>query len=136
MSTGGTEAPQGIEKRTGRFSNPNSGSDAMSPDSLLGKTLRWTITKGAMEGASYEHDLDPDGTVVWRVVEGQGKGMSEREKECAVERITDSVHVLSYRGASGYTLTVTLSFEDGRMVGFASNDKEWYPLEGTFEVVE
>ena len=36
---------------------------------------------------------------------------------------------------SGYTLTVVLNFGDHGLVGFASNDKEWYPLKGTFEPV-
>jgi hypothetical protein len=26
--------------------------------------------------------------------------------------------------------------ETGRLYGFASNDKEWYPVSGTFEVVD
>lgn len=35
-----------------------------------------------------------------------------------------------------YTLTVALNFETGRLYGFASNDKEWYPVSGTLEEVE
>jgi hypothetical protein len=35
---------------------------------------------------------------------------------------------------SGYTLTLALNFRTGRMVGFASNEKSWYPVKGTFEV--
>ena len=38
---------------------------------------------------------------------------------------------------SGYTLTVAMNFETGRLYGFASNDKECVdPVSGTLEVVK
>jgi hypothetical protein len=30
---------------------------------------------------------------------------------------------------------VVLNFRDHGLVGFASNDKQWYPVKGTFEAV-
>jgi hypothetical protein len=49
--------------------------------------------------------------------------------------VTDDVCAVSYRGASGHTLTVVLNFSTGRMSAFASNNTDWHPLTGTFEVV-
>ena len=89
-----------------------------------------------MPGATYEHVFHEDGTVVWRVIEGPAKGKSQREKNYTAVRVADDVHAVSYLAASGYTLTVVLNFKDNRMFGFASNDKEWFPMKGTFEVVE
>ncbi len=30
---------------------------------------------------------------------------------------------------------MVLNFENSQLFGFASNDKEWYPLTGTFELL-
>ena len=49
--------------------------------------------------------------------------------------MSDHVFLISYLGASGYTLTVALNFINRRMVGFASNEEAWYRQQGTFEVV-
>ena len=54
-------------------------------------------------------------------------------KQQGLRRITLAV---SYLAASGYTLTVVLNFTDHRMVGFASNDKEWFVQQGSFEIVD
>jgi hypothetical protein len=51
-------------------------------------------------------------------------------------RVADDIYVISYLAASGYTLTVVLNFKDNRAVGFASGAKEWFPVQGTFEVVK
>jgi hypothetical protein len=49
--------------------------------------------------------------------------------------VADDVWAVSYKGESGYTLTTILNFENKRLVSFASNDKEWFEQQGTFEVV-
>ncbi len=49
--------------------------------------------------------------------------------------IAETVCLVSYLAASGYTLTVVLDFRDRRMIGFASGAKEWYPVQGSFEVM-
>jgi hypothetical protein len=105
-------------------------------DWLREKTLRWIFTDGPVVGTLFEHTFHDDGSVVWRYLEGQGKEHSAREKRYATMQVTEDVHTVSYLAASGYTLTVVLSLATGRMFGFASNNTEWYPLTGTFEVVQ
>ena len=105
-------------------------------DSLRGKTLRWTFTDGPVTGIVFEHTFHDDGSVRWTVVDGQGKGATKLEKRYAAVQVADDVHAVSYLAASGHTLTVVLNFATGRMFGFASNDKEWHSLTGTFEVVQ
>lgn len=105
-------------------------------DSLLGKTVRWSFTDGPGAGTLFEHTFHDDSSVMWRVLDGEGKGHSAQEKRCATMQVTDDVHTASYLAASGYTLTVVLNLASGRVFGFASNNKEWYPLIGTFEVVQ
>ena len=50
--------------------------------------------------------------------------------------VADNVQMVSYLAASGHTLTVVLNLATGRMFGFGSNEKEWLPMTGTFEVVQ
>ena len=95
-------------------------------DSLGGKTLRWTSTDGPVAGTLFEHTFHDDGSVVWRVLEGQGKGASAQEKRYATMQVTEDVHTVSYLAASGHTLTVVLNLATGRMCGFASNNTDWY----------
>jgi hypothetical protein len=105
-------------------------------DSLCGKTLRWTFSDGPTAGTRFEHTFFDDGSVMWSIVDGPGKGGSAREKRYATLQVTEGVSTVSYLAASGYTLTVVLNFSTGRMFGFASNNTEWYPVTGTFDVVQ
>jgi molybdenum cofactor biosynthesis protein MoaF len=119
-------------------------------DEIRGKTVRWTFDDGPMKGKTFEHKFNEDGTVVFRAVEPSGentptKKKSDKQKgdsksseqiEYAAMKVSDHVYAVSYLGGQGYTLTVVLNLDDGRLVGFASNEKEWYPLRGTFEMVE
>ena len=41
----------------------------------------------------------------------------------------------SYLSQSGYTLTVVLNFSDGSTVAITSNEKDWLPAYGSFEVM-
>ena len=104
-------------------------------DSLRGTTLRWTFTDGPVRGTLFEHTFHDDGTLVWRVLEGQGKGASANEKRYETMQVSPDVHTVSYLAASGHTLTVVLNLATGRMFGFASNNTDWHPLTGSFEVV-
>lgn len=116
--------------------------DDRKQDPFRGRSLRWTFTDGPTAGTTFEHTFHEDGTVAWNTAERPGEshvpskeqspGPQERVKYAAV-RVADDVHVVSYLAASGYTLTVALNFNDHRMYGFASNDKEWYPAQGHFE---
>lgn len=105
-------------------------------ESLRGMTVRWTFTDGPVAGTLFEHTFHDDGSVVWRVLDGQGKGASAQEKRYAAMQVTGDVHIVSYLAASGHTLTVVLNLATGRIFGFASNNAEWHPLSGTFEVVQ
>ena len=94
-------------------------------DPIRGKTIRLTWTEGPTKGKTHEHVFHEDGTVEW--------GSKERVPYRAM-KAGDEVYLLSYLAGSGYTLTVALAFRDRTMVGFASSDKDWHPLRGTFEV--
>jgi hypothetical protein len=104
--------------------------------SLSGKTIRWMFVDGPTAGATFEHTLNPDGSIVWRAVDGPYKGASRREKLYGAVRINDRTWAVSYLAESGHTLTVVLDFADHRATGFASDEKTWSQLSGTFDVVE
>ena len=118
-------------------------------DPVRGKTQRWTFTAGPTAGKTYEHTFNKNGTVAFKEVGAAAEGERASKKPAkkaakpkkpdrpryAAVRAADDVYAVSYLGGSGYTLTVVLNFKDHRLVGFASNDKEWYPLKGTFERV-
>jgi hypothetical protein len=109
---------------------------------VRGKTIRLNWTEGPTKGTTYEHVFHEDGTVEWHDTappkpqsgKPQKSGPKERPKYAAF-RVADDIYVVSYLAGSGYTLTVVLNFRDHRIVGFASGAKEWFPLQGTFEVV-
>ena len=50
-------------------------------------------------------------------------------------KVTADICVVSYLAQSGYTLTVVLNFLDSSTVAIASNEKDWLPAHGTFEVM-
>ncbi|HEV7503590.1 MAG TPA: MoaF N-terminal domain-containing protein [Thermoanaerobaculia bacterium] len=106
--------------------------------SLAGRTLRWKFEDGPTAGGEYEHTFEQDGSVVFRKVEGgKTSGKGTREKKYAAFEVAPEVQLVSYLSSeSGYTLTVALNFDSGRLYGFASNDKEWHPVSGTFEAVK
>ncbi|MDI1272183.1 MoaF N-terminal domain-containing protein [Polaromonas sp.] len=110
------------------MTNPN------SPESLKGKTLRWSFADGPTAGMTFEHSFKQDGSVAWRTAGKEGK--STRVDKCATVRVDDSVFAVSYLGGSGYTLTVLLNFRNNEAIAFGSNDKEWSQQKGSFEVVD
>jgi MoaF N-terminal domain len=110
---------------------PARGQRRPSVDSLRGVTIRWMFVEPPVAGVKFEHTFREDGTLVWRVLEGPGKGASGEEKRYATMKIADGVHAVSYLAASGHTLSVVVDFNTGRVVGFASDSKEWHPLTGT-----
>jgi phenolic acid decarboxylase len=111
--------------------------DDRSADRIVGKTLRFNWDDGPTKGMSHEHVFNADGSVDYRKVDdGAAMGKTTHEKKFGSVRVTDDVYVASYLAASGFTLTVVLNFADGTIAGFASNDKQWFPVKGTFETVE
>ena len=103
--------------------------------SLSGKTIRWTFVDGPTAGATFEHTLNPDGSILWRAVDGPFKGASRREKLYGAARINDQTWAVSYLAESGHTLTVVLNFANHHATGFASDAKTWQQLNGTFDIV-
>jgi hypothetical protein len=101
-------------------------------NALTGKSLTWTFVNGPMAGTTFGHTFHDDGSVTWRILDGQYKGASAREKACGAVKINDKTLAVSYLAASGHTLTVVLSLDDGSAVAFASNEKSWELLNGTF----
>lgn len=100
-------------------------------DSLRGATVRWMFVEPPVAGMKFEHTFREDGTLVWRVLEGPGKGASGEEMRYATMKIADGVHAVSYLAGSGHTLSVIVDFNTGRVVAFGSDNKEWHPLSGT-----
>ena len=104
--------------------------------SLSGKTIRWKFVDGPTAGITFEHTLDPDGSIVWRALDGAYKGASRREKAYGAVRVNDQTWAVSYLAESGHTLTVVLNLANHQATGFASNDKTWQQISGTFEVMD
>jgi hypothetical protein len=105
-------------------------------DPLTGKRIKWMFDDGPVAGTTYEHTFGGDGSVTWTIVEGPHQGATEREKSYGAVKVNDKTIAISYLATSGYTLSVVLNLDDQRMFGFASNDKEWYAMKGTFELVK
>lgn len=119
--------------------------DTQLAPAIRGATLRWTWTEGPTSGKVHEHVFHEDGTVEWHEVGGKqppgpAKGGEQKAKEAekapyAAFEVTPDVYAISYRAASGFTLTVVLDSSTGELVGFASNSDSWFPLRGTSERV-
>ena len=106
-------------------------------DPVRGKTLRFSFSDGPTAGKTYEHRFHEDGTVTWRDAAASPKPGASNEAgnrpKYAAMKVAQNACAVSYLSASGYTLTVVLNFDDHRLVGFASNDKQWFPVKGSFE---
>jgi molybdenum cofactor biosynthesis protein MoaF len=104
--------------------------------SLAGKTIRWRFDDGPTAGTTFEHVFHEDGSVTWRVVDGEHAGATAREESYAAVRVNETTWAMSYLSASGHTLTVVLDFHDRRAYGFASDGKASYSFSGTFELAD
>jgi hypothetical protein len=115
-------------------------------EQVRGRTIRFSWTEGPTKGTTHEHVFHEDGTVEWHAVSNEknkpaateadrNRTQPERPRYSSVE-VTDDFWLVSYLASSGYTLTVVLNYEDGSMVGIASNEKNWFPLRGRFHVVD
>ena len=103
---------------------------------VRGKTIRLTWTEGPTKGSTHEHVFHPDGTVEWYDPKAGKTGTAKERPKYGAAKVADDIYVVSYLAPSGFTLTVVLNFRDHKMAGFASGAKEWYPVQGTFEVVK
>jgi MoaF N-terminal domain len=116
-------------------------------DQVCGKTIRLSWADGPTKGTTQEHVFHKDGTVEWHSIETAGKakpaaesGGTKADKKpekphYAGVKITKDICLISYLSQSGYTLTVVLNFADGSTVAIASNEKDWLPAHGSFEVM-
>lgn len=107
-------------------------------NALQGQTHRWTFKDGPVAGSTYEHVFESGGSVAFqKVEEGKAEGEPTRAKEYASFEVAPGILLVSYLAEeSGYTLTVALNLNTGRLYGVASNDKQWFPSSGTVEVVK
>jgi hypothetical protein len=104
---------------------------------LAGHTYRWTFDGGPTAGETYEHSFRDDGTVVFRDVADAPKADPiEKGVKYASFAIAPGLQLVSYLSEHGYTLTVAMNTASGKLHGFASNDKSWFPLTGTVEAVK
>lgn len=103
---------------------------------IAGRTLRFIWTSGPTANQTHEHQFNEDGTMTWRVLDGSSKGKSGDEKEYGVVEVANSVYLVSYLSQhSGFTVTVALNFKEDSIAGYASNEKQWFPIAGRFELV-
>lgn len=104
---------------------------------LAGRTFRWTFSDGPTANKTYEHVFNPDDTVVFKEVNGTPQAAAAGEKGPGIKyasfQIAPNTHLVSYLSNQGYTLTVAMNLDNKQLHGFASNDKEWYPLKGSVE---
>ena len=124
----------------------NTNSSKLS-DQVSGKTIRLSWTDGPTKGTTQEHVFHKDGTVEWHSIETGGKAKPAAEgggtkaaktpekPHYAGVKITEDICMISYLSQSGYTLTVVLNFSDGSTAAIASNEKDWLPAHGSFEVM-
>ena len=105
----------------------------MAKDPIRGKTIRWTFDDGPMKGRTFEHTFETGGAVTFRDLGEDSKGKPSRVETSEVAEVGEDVFAVSYLGSSGYTLTSVLDFRTGRLVAFASNEKELVLQTGTFE---
>ena len=116
-------------------------------DQVSGKKIRLSWADGPTKGMTQEHVFHKDGTVEWHSIETGGKAKPAAESggtkaakkpekpHYASVKITDDICMVSYLSQSGYTLTVVLNFSDGSTAANASNEKDWLPAHGSFEVM-
>ena len=105
-------------------------------ETIKGKTITWEWTKGAFKGGIYKNTFHKDGRVHWRGIAGAEAGKDGIEKEYSEMNVAENVFSISWLESIGYTVTVTLNFNNNTIYGIASNEKEWYPLSGVIKGVE
>ena len=109
---------------------------------VRGKRIQMTWTAGPTRGSTHEHVFHDDGTVEWYDAESrktpsdkQKEGPGRERPEYAAFRVADDIYLVSYLASSGFALTVALHFGEKKIVGFATSSKDWFPVQGTFQVV-
>ncbi|MEO7325967.1 MAG: hypothetical protein ABIW82_14175 [Dokdonella sp.] len=101
-----------------------------TPKDLHGKTLRFHFDDGPMKGKSFDHVFAKDGSVSWSEVDGKPM----KADHAGIEKIGDGCYAASYLGSKGYTLTTAFNLDNGTLVSFASDGKEWSMHHGRVEL--
>ena len=104
----------------------------MQSNPIQGKTFRFSFDDGPMAGKTIEHKFLADGGVLFGAPGKDAEKMT-RVMGYEVAPVNADVCAVSYLGTQGYTLTTILDFKTGRLVGFASNDKQLTLQHGSFE---
>lgn len=110
----------------------------MATDPIRGSTIHWSYSDGPTKGTEFEHVFGKDGTVTYRMLNKQSKsenGEAKTERPTyEVANVGPDVWAVSYLAPSGFTLTSILDLDTGKLVSFASNEKQLVVQHGTFEV--
>lgn len=101
-----------------------------TPLSLAGKTQQWKFSEGPAKGTTYEHTFNADGTVSFRDVKDVPKPGSKATTKYVSYEVGPGMHLVSYLGDSGYTLTVLVDTNKKKLYSVASSSKEWFPATG------
>ena len=102
---------------------------------VAGKAFRLHWLAGPTAGRTDEHIFHTNGTVSHAQVAPDRSPQYRTEKQYGALEVGNDVVVISYLGSSGCTLTVAMDFRSHRLQGFASNSKEWYPVQGRFDEI-
>ena len=104
---------------------------------IKGHTVRWKWTEGPTAGQVYDHTFDNDGGVTFlEVKDGVAQGSGSRAKQSGIFEVSKNVELVSYLSDHGFTLTVAMNYDTRKMFGFASDEKQLWPVAGTFEIVK
>lgn len=112
----------------------------MGTDPIRGSTIRWSYDDGPTKGTEFEHVFAKDGTVTYRMLDKQSQSENGETKKTEkptyeVANVGPDVWAVSYLAPSGFTLTTILDLDSGKLVSFASNEKQLVIQHGTFEVL-
>jgi hypothetical protein len=105
-------------------------------DPVRGRTIRWTWKEGPDKGSLIEHVFREDGRMLFRVMSGRNKSTARVERPYESTRVGPDVYTVSYRTATGSTMTVFLNFKTRALLGLASDSEGWHPARGTFAVMK
>ena len=93
----------------------------MSSDPIRGKTLRWSYDTGVMAGRTFA------------TASSNSASADDSTARYMIERLNDSVYVVSYLSKSGYTLTTVIDEKTGAIVSVASNEKQLSTFRGSVD---
>ena len=102
-----------------------------SINTLVDRKLRFTFDDGPMAGKSFDHVFHKDGSVEF----GAPGAATTTSKDAALVKVADGFFLASYLGPKGYTLTIGIDAEGGKLVAFSSDGKQWSKQVGSFAII-